>query len=87
MLLGIASVFRNMQDYYEDQPGVLLQTGKKNAKKSLEKLERSDSGQLWQHAIHHELSLIKRDLKENSEELNVDAGANVNSRQQRSKAA
>ena len=45
------------------------------AKKSLEKLARSDSGQLWQHAIHHRLSLIKRDLKENSEELNVGAEA------------
>ena len=49
------------------------------AKKSLEKLERSDSGQPWQHAIRHELSLIKRDLQENSEEIDpsTDVGSNV----------
>ena len=49
------------------------------AKKSLEKLERSDSGQPWQHAIRHELSLIKRDLHENSEEIDpsTDVGSNV----------
>lgn len=54
------------------------------AKKSLEKLERSDSGQPWQHAICHELSLIKRDLQdrdldENSEEIapNTDVDSNV----------
>ncbi len=57
------------------------------AKKSLEKLERSDSGQLWQHEIHQELSLIKRDIKENAEKLKVEVDANVNPRQQRSKAA
>ena len=50
------------------------------AKKSLEKLERSDSGKPWQHAIRHELSLIKRDLQENSEEIdtNTDVDSNVN---------
>lgn len=54
------------------------------AKKSLEKLERSDSGKPWQHAICHELSLIKRDLQErdleeNSEEIapNTDVDSNV----------
>jgi len=54
------------------------------AKKSLEKLERSDSGQPWQHAICHELSLIERDLQErdieeNSEEIapNTDVNSNV----------
>jgi hypothetical protein len=54
------------------------------AKKSLEKLERSDSGKPWQHAICHELSLIKRDLQErdleeNSEEIapNTDVKSNV----------
>ena len=57
------------------------------AKKSLEKLERSDSGQLWQHEIHQELLLIKRDIKENAEKLKVEVDANVNPRQQRSKAA
>ena len=30
----------------------------KEAKKSLEILARSDSGQPWQHAIHNELSLL-----------------------------
>ena len=50
------------------------------AKKSLEKLERSDSGKPWEHAIRHELSLIKRDLQENSEEIdtNTDVDSNVN---------
>lgn len=50
------------------------------AKKSLEKLERSDSGKPWQHAIRHELSLIKRDLQENAEEIdtNTDVDSNVN---------
>ena len=50
------------------------------AKKSLEKLGRSDSGQPWQYAIRHELSLIKRDLQENSEEIdtNTDVDSNVN---------
>ena len=50
------------------------------AKKSLEKLERSDSGKPWKHAIRHELSLIKRDLQENSEEIdtNTDVDSNVN---------
>ena len=50
------------------------------AKKSLEKLERSDSGKPWEHAIRHELSLIKRDLQENSEETdtNTDVESNVN---------
>ena len=51
----------------------------KEAKKSLEKLARSDSGQPWQHAIHHELSLINRDFQENQEEIepNADVGPNV----------
>mgnify|MGYP002844615687 CR=1 FL=1 len=51
----------------------------KEAKKSLEKLARSDSGQPWQHAIHHELSLINRDFLENQEEIepNADVGSNV----------
>ena len=50
------------------------------AKKSLEKLERSDSGKPWEHAIRHEISLIKRDLQENSEEIdtNTDVDSNVN---------
>lgn len=50
------------------------------AKKSLEKLERSDSGKPWEYAIRHELSLIKRDLQENSEEIdtNTDVDSNVN---------
>ncbi len=50
------------------------------AKKSLEKLERSDSGKPWEHAIRHELSLIKRDLQESSEEIdtNTDVDSNVN---------
>ena len=54
------------------------------AKKSLEKRERSESGKLWQHAIGHELSLIKRDLQErdleeNSEEIapNTDVDSSV----------
>ena len=52
----------------------------KEAKKSLEKLERSDSGKPWEHAIRHELSLIKRDLQENAEEIdtNTDVDSNVN---------
>ena len=48
------------------------------AKKSLKKLARSDSGQPWQHAIHHELSLIKRDFRENSEEIEPNAGSGSN---------
>ncbi len=50
------------------------------AKKSLEKLERSDSGKPWEHAIRHELSLIKRDLQENAEEIDThtDVDSNVN---------
>mgnify|MGYP005997961341 FL=1 len=48
------------------------------AKKSLKKLARSDSGQPWQHAIHHELSLIKRDFHENSEEIEPNAGGGSN---------
>ena len=44
------------------------------AKKSLEKLARSDSGQPWQHAIRHELSLIKRDSHGNSEKIEPNAG-------------
>lgn len=48
------------------------------AKKSLKKLARSDSGQPWQHAIHHELSLIKRDFRENSEEIEPNAGGGSN---------
>ena len=45
----------------------------KEAKKSLEKLARSDSGQPWQHAIQHELSLINRDFHENSDEIEPNA--------------
>ena len=50
------------------------------AKNSLEKLGRSDSGQPWQYAIRHELSLIKRDLQENSQEIdpNTEVDSNVN---------
>ena len=50
------------------------------AKKSLEKLGRSDSGQPWQYAIRHELSLIKRDLQENPQEIdpNTEVDSNVN---------
>jgi hypothetical protein len=50
------------------------------AKKSLEKLGRSDSGQPWQYAIRHELSLIKRDLQENSQEIdpNTEVDSNLN---------
>ena len=62
--------------------GTLLRRGGRfvEAKKSLEKLERSDSGKPWEHAIRHELSLIKRDLQENSEEIdtNTDVDSNVN---------
>ena len=50
----------------------------KEAKKSLEILARSDSGQPWQHAIHHELSLIKRDFRENSEKIEPNAGGGSN---------
>ena len=57
------------------------------AKKSLEKLERSDSGQPWQHAIRHELSLIKRDLQENSEEIDPDTDVDSNVIPHRRKAA
>ena len=46
----------------------------KEAKKSLEKLARSDSGQPWQHAIQHELLLINRDFRENSDETEPNAG-------------
>ncbi len=57
------------------------------AKKSLEKLERSDSGQPWQHAIRHELSLIKRDLQENSEEIDPSTDIDSNVIPHRRKAA
>ena len=57
------------------------------AKKSLEKLERSDTGQPWQHAIRHELSLIKRDLQENSEEIDPDTDVDSNVIPHRRKAA
>ena len=62
------------------------------AKKSLEKLERSDSGKPWQHAICHELSLIKRDLQErdleeNSEEIAPNTDVKSNVIQHRRKAA
>ena len=52
--------------------------GFKEAKKSLEILARSDSGQPWQHAIHNELSLIKRDFRDNSEEIEPNAGGGSN---------
>jgi len=57
------------------------------AKKSLEKLARSDSGQPWQHAIRHELSLIKRDFQENSEEIEQNAGIDSNAGPHHRKAA
>ena len=57
------------------------------AKKSLEKLARSDSGQPWQHAIRHELSLIKRDSHGNSEEIEPNAGIDSNADLHHSKAA
>ena len=57
------------------------------AKKSLEKLARSDSGQPWQHAIRHELSLIKRDSHENSEEIEPNAGTDSNAGPHHHKAA
>ena len=57
------------------------------AKKSLEKLARSDSGQPWQLAIRHELSLIKRDFQENSEEIEQNAGIDSNAGPHHRKAA
>lgn len=57
------------------------------AKKSLEKLARSDSGQPWQHAIRHELSLIKRDSHGNSEEIEPNAGTDSNAGPHHHKAA
>ena len=57
------------------------------AKKSLEKLARSDSGQPWQHAIRHELSLIKRDSHGNSEEIEPNAGIDSNAGPHHRKAA
>ena len=57
------------------------------AKKSLEKLARSDSGQPWQHAIRHELSLIKRDSHDNSEEIEPNAGTDSNAGPHHHKAA
>lgn len=57
------------------------------AKKSLEKLARSDNGQPWQHAIRHELSLIKRDFQENSEEIEQNAGIDSNAGPHHRKAA
>ena len=57
------------------------------AQKSLEKLARSDSGQPWQHAIRHELSLIKRDFQENSEEIEQNAGIDSNAGPHHRKAA
>ena len=57
------------------------------AKKSLEKLARSDSGQPWQHAIRHELSLIKRDSHGSSEEIEPNAGGDSNAGSHHRKAA
>ena len=57
------------------------------AKKSLEKLARSDSGQPWQHAIRHELSLIKRDSHGNSEEIEPNADIDSNAGPHHRKAA
>ena len=57
------------------------------AKKSLEKLARSDSGQPWQHAIRHELSLIKRDSHGSSEEIEPNAGRDSNAGSHHRKAA
>ena len=39
------------------------------AKKALEKLARSDAGNLWQHAIDRELSLIEQNNQAHSKEI------------------
>ena len=39
------------------------------AKKALEKLARSDAGNLWQHAIDRELTLIKQNNQAHPEEI------------------